>query len=294
MTSFPLRVTRLGFRILGNLAPPVAGRLAFRLFCTTPSRKPATAKAWMVHSEGLTLLQGAERVSLPVEGGAAMAWRIPAKRPGAPRHVIVHGWASGATYMAKLGAGLAKTGAEVILLDFPGHGAAPGRRLDMLLAARAIAAAEKTFGPIDGLIGHSFGGAASIIAANGAMPGVERVNPARLVLIAAPSDMGFVFGDFADTVGLPLRARTAFSRRSRQLTGRDAEDFDAGQLTASLDRPVLVVHAEDDKEVPADHARRYGAAGPHVRLHWANGQGHRRIVSDARTIGGIVAFLTEA
>ena len=293
MTSFPLRVTRLGFRILGNLAPPVAGRLAFRLFCTTPGRTPKSTKAWKVHSEGLTLLARADRRLLPLENGAAMAWRLKGTRPDSKRFVIVHGWASGATYMAKLGAALARTGDEVILIDFPGHGAAPGRRLDMLLATRAIAAAEACFGPIDGLIGHSFGGAAAVLAANGAMPGVPKVSPKRLVLMAAPSDMGFVFGGFAETVGLPARARAAFSRRSRAVTGRDASDFDAGRLLAALDRPILVLHAEDDKEVPAEHARRYGAAGPHVALSWANGQGHRRIVSDAATIARIAAFLAE-
>jgi len=54
---------------------------------------------------------------------------------------------------------------------------------------------------------------------------------------------------------------------------------------------VLVIHAEDDKEVPPTHARRYQAAGKDVRLLWANGFGHRRIVGAAPVLGAIAAFL---
>ena len=66
----------------------------------------------------------------------------------------------------------------------------------------------------------------------------------------------------------------------------------AGAATAGAST-VLVIHAEDDKEVPADHARRYGAVGPNVELHWANGLGHRRIVSAAPVIERITEFLWE-
>ena len=40
-------------------------------------------------------------------------------------------------------------------------------------------------------------------------------------------------------------------------------------------------------------ARRYAAAGPNVTLEWANGFGHRRIVSAEPVIDRIVAFLAE-
>ena len=32
------------------------------------------------------------------------------------------------------------------------------------------------------------------------------------------------------------------------------------------------------------------AAGPHVRLSWAPGQGHRRIIADPQVVGEIVRF----
>ena len=49
----------------------------------------------------------------------------------------------------------------------------------------------------------------------------------------------------------------------------------------------------DDREVSADHARMYAASGDHVRLHWAEGLGHRRILADAGVARLAVSFLAE-
>ena len=38
----------------------------------------------------------------------------------------------------------------------------------------------------------------------------------------------------------------------------------------------------------------YAASGDHVRLHWAEGLGHRRILADAGVAGLAVSFLSDA
>jgi pimeloyl-ACP methyl ester carboxylesterase len=76
-----------------------------------------------------------------------------------------------------------------------------------------------------------------------------------------------------------------------RLFGRRLEEFDAARILGMVTTPVLVIHAEDDKEVSADHARRYAAAGGNIELVWANGLGHRRIVSAAPVIERINAFI---
>ncbi|RUY19895.1 alpha/beta hydrolase, partial [Mesorhizobium sp. M7A.F.Ca.CA.004.12.1.1] len=55
--------------------------------------------------------------------------------------------------------------------------------------------------------------------------------------------------------------------------------------------PTLVIHAQDDREVSADHARRYAGAGGHVRLYWADGLGHRRILADKGVVERAVGFV---
>ncbi|PDS77388.1 alpha/beta fold hydrolase [Rhizobium sp. L43] len=293
MANFALEVTRLGFSTLQAVSPDLAGRVAFRLFCRTPSPRPKGARAKAAHAAGATRLADAERFTLKLAGGAkAHAYRLNGGARGKrKRFLVTHGWGSSAEYMVALISMLSATGAEVVALDFPGHGRAGGRFLHMGLAVGAIAAAEARFGTFDAVVGHSFGGAALMVSAAGLLPGVAPVTCERLVLIGAPSEMHWLFAGFGRMIGLRPAAQAALEDRVHRVTGRRLDEFDAGNTVGAIGRPVLVIHAEDDKEVSPAHARRYGAAGRSVRLFWANGFGHRRIVAAAPVLGAIAAFL---
>ncbi|MBB4440618.1 MULTISPECIES: alpha/beta hydrolase [Rhizobium] len=293
MANFALNVTRLGFSALQAVSPDLAAKAAFQLFCRTPSARPKGTKSKLAHAAGAARLVGAERFALRLAGGRqAHAYRLNGGARGKrKRYLVTHGWGSSAAYMAELVSMLAATGAEVVALDFPGHGRSGGRFLHMGLAVETIAAAEARFGAFDAAIGHSFGGAALMVSAAGLLPGVAPVGGDRLVLIGAPSEMGWLFTDFGRMVGLRPAAQAALENEVHRVTGRRLEDFDAGAAAGEIGRPVLVIHAEDDKEVSSLHAKRYGAAGKSVRLFWANGFGHRRIIGAAPVLAAIAAFL---
>ncbi|MBY4588948.1 alpha/beta hydrolase [Rhizobium redzepovicii] len=293
MANFALEVTRLGFSALQAISPDLAGRAAFRLFCRTPSPRPKGARAKAAHAAGAARLAGAERFTLKIAAGAkAHAYRLNGGALGKRQRLLVtHGWGSSAEYMAEVVSMLVATGAEVVALDFPGHGRAGGRFLHIGLAVGAIAAAEQRFGAFDAVIGHSFGGAALMVSAAGLLPGVAPVACERLVLIGAPSEMAWLFVDFGRMIGLHPAAQAVLEDEVHRVTGRRLEEFEARDTLGAIGRPVLVIHAEDDKEVPPTHARRYQAAGKDVRLLWANGFGHRRIVGAAPVLGAIAAFL---
>ncbi|MBX4954572.1 alpha/beta fold hydrolase [Rhizobium lentis] len=293
MANFALKVIRLGFSALQAVSPRLAGRAAFLLFCRTPSPRPKGKKAKAAHAAGEARLAGAERFVLRLAGGAkAHAYRLNGGAIGQrKRYLVTHGWGSSAVYMADLISMLAATGAEVVALDFPGHGRAGGRFLHMGLAVEAIAAAGERFGTLDAVIGHSFGGAALMVSAAGLIPDATPASCERLVLIGAPSEMAWLFTDFGWMIGLRPAAQAALENEVHRVSGRRLEDFDVGDTAGMIGSPLLVIHAEDDKEVSPAHARRYGAAGKSVRLVWANGFGHRRIVSAAPVLGAIAAFL---
>ncbi len=294
MAKFALEVTRLGFSLMQAVSPRLAGEAAFRLFCRTPSAKPKGEKARAAYAAGVARLAGAEQFTLPVEGRRAHAYRLNGGALGRrKRYLVTHGWGSGMAYMADLVTMLAGTGAEVIALDFPGHGRAGGRFLHMGLAVKAIAAAEARFGRFDAVIGHSFGGAALMVSASAILPDIKPVSCERMVLIGSPSEMQWLFTDFGRILRLKSAAQAALEDAVQRITGRRLEDFDAGKTAAGIGKPVLVIHAEDDKEVSAAHARRYAASGNHVRLSWANGFGHRRIMSAGPVLREVVAFLAD-
>lgn len=295
MPNFALKVTRLGFSLLQSVSPRIAGKAAFRLFCVTPSTKPKGEKAKAAHAAGAEKLAGAERFTLRLTGGGrAHAYRLNGGALGRrPRYLVTHGWGSSGAYMGDLAENLAATGAEVIAVDFPGHGRAAGRVLHMGMAVKAIAAAERRFGAFDAAIGHSFGGAALMVAAAGMLPGVTAVLPEKLALIGSPSEMHWLFKDFGKMIGLGRSAQQVLETEVFRVTGRRLEEFDASRAADAIRRPVLIVHAEDDKEVNANHARRYAAASDAVRLYWANGFGHRRIVGARPVLDAIIGFLAE-
>lgn len=296
MPSFPLKVTRLAFAQLEKASPALAGRIAFELFCRTPSRRPKGAKAKQVFMVGRNRLRQARTVRLALSRGMAAAHLLSAETVGKNGHriLVVHGWGSRAEYLSDLALGLRQTGAEVVVLDLPGHGASSGRRLDLKIAAEAIVAAERHFGRFDGVVGHSFGGAAVMMAAGSVFPELKPLQAARIALIGSPSSMGEVFNGFASMVGLGRGSVGAMRNRAMELVGAQVEDLDGVSVARRIDRPLLVVHAEDDKEVNVGHAQRYIGVSPHVRHLWANGHGHRRIVSAPEVIAAVASFLAGA
>ena len=283
MPSFALKVTRSGLSGLGRLSPQLAGKAAFRLFCLTPPRRPRGSKAKVAHMEGRQRLLTAEQFMLPFPGGRAMAYRFNGGAKGPrKRYLVVHGWGSSSEYMSELTAFL-----------LPGHGRSAGRSLNVRLAISAISAATARFGALDAAIGHSFGGASLALASAGFLPGIDPIETKKLVLIGAPSGMGWLFKEFGRFMGLRSQAQTALEAEVGRVTGKALTTYDEPHGLLDPSRPVLVIHAEDDKEVSAKHARVYAAQGEHVRLFWANGFGHRRIVSAAPVFEAIDAFLSE-
>lgn len=293
MASFVIAVTRLAVKCVSAFSPEAAGRMAFRLFSVTPSRKPSSGKEKAALAAAKPVMAKAGAVTLSFAGGWIVARHFEADsdRNTPKRILLVHGWGSRSDYLAAMIEGLTADGAEVVALDWPGHGASPGRTLTMPAAVRAIDAAWRHFGGFDVAVGHSFGGASLACAAGGLVCDVPSHVAKRMVLIGAPSEMTWLFKGFGKLLHLSSKAQVALEGMVVRLSGRRIEEFDAARILGMLPVPVLVIHAEDDKEVSADHARRYAAAGPHVELHWANGLGHRRIVSAAPVIARINAFI---
>lgn len=294
MASFGLKVTQFGFSTLGLVLPKAAGALAFSLFCRTPTRRPKAPKAQATFKAGADLLAGAERVNLQTSSGTIAAYRLVSLKERAPRVLVVHGWGSRAEFLAGLAAGIHESGAEVVLIDLPGHGRSSGRLLNMRVAAEAIAAAQNHFGSFGGVVGHSFGGASVMTAAGGIFADVATLDPGKLVLIGAPSEIQGIFNSFAGYLKLTAPVRRALVVHAEKVLGCAVDAFDTVPIAQRLARPVLVIHAEDDKEVSVDHARRFLERDGPAQVRWANGYGHRRIVSAPEVIFMVARFLMES
>ncbi|RWQ68663.1 alpha/beta fold hydrolase [Mesorhizobium sp.] len=295
MASFGLKVIRGVFAAAEHVAPRLTGRAAFELFCRTPNAKILSDGERRAVDRAAGFMAEARHHRLKTKNGCVMAheFRPEPGRRAVGTVLVIHGWRSRTEYMRTLIEGYRDAGYKVVSLDLPGHGQSQGRRLTLVSAVEAARLTGEWFGPFVAVVGHSFGGA---VAANAVVGSVKNITPLaaeRLVLIAAPSSLPAIFNDFSRMLSVGPRSQAAMADRVERIAGRPLHEFVGDRQLARTPVPTLVIHAPDDREVSADHARLYAGAGDHVRLYWADGLGHRRILADKGVVERAIGFVAE-
>ncbi|TIS58804.1 alpha/beta hydrolase [Mesorhizobium sp.] len=293
MASFGLKVIRGVFAAAEHVAPRLSGRAAFELFCRTPNVKALSEGERRAVERAADFMVEARHHRLKTKTGCVMVheFRPEPGRRAAGTVLVIHGWRSRTEYMRALIEGYRDVGYRVVSLDLPGHGQSQGRRLTMVNAVDAARIAGEWFGPFVAVVGHSFGGAVAANAIAGSIGNIPPLAAGRLVLIAAPSSLPAIFADFSRMLNVGPRSQVAMADRVERIAGRPLREFTGDRQLAHTPVPTLVIHAPDDREVSADHARLYAGAGDHVRLYWAEGLGHRRILADKGVIECAVGFV---
>jgi alpha-beta hydrolase superfamily lysophospholipase len=164
--------------------------------------------------------------------------------------------------MSRLARGLAGAGFAVPRFDFTGLGESGGDFSATTLStnlgdlARAVACLQERGPEPIGLIGHSLGDAACLLAAS------ELASIRSLAVIAAPSTAGHIDGLFKGVEAEINRAGSAWIRiggRSFPISAQflaDLERHEVERRTSELGRPLLVLHPVDDKVVAVTEGER--------------------------------------
>lgn len=260
-------IVRSIFRVLDTAAPPLATRLAERLWCTIPrgSAAPAARPGTLITIED----------------------RIVAEKWGSgPVVYLVHGWGGRRGQLDPFVAPLVQSGHTVVAFDAPSHGdsapSAYGRGRGLLPeVSDALATVVRHHGPAHGVIAHSLGGAATAIAI---LDGLRVGSAVFIAPMADPIPYTFEFGQM---LGFGERTRAGFLRRLEHRVRRPMSDFDIpARLGETEDElpPVLVVHDTEDKEVHHRDGALLAAAWPHAEFMSTTGLGHRRILRDEAVI----------
>ncbi|AMS42060.1 alpha/beta fold hydrolase [Aminobacter sp. NyZ550] len=294
MASIGLKVIRRLFGAAELVSPRLAGRAAFELFRRTPSQRSLTSGERRAIGNASGFMAEARHHRIKTQKSCVAMHEFRPEGASRGTVLVIHGWRSRTEYMQALIEGYRDAGMRVISLDLPGHGGSLGRALDMAKAVEAATLAGQWFGPFEAIVGHSFGGAVAVNAAAGTVKGFEPLGAKRLVLVAAPDSMPRLFDDFGRYLNLGPRTQRAISGQVQRVTGTPIGQFVGSRLLMRLATPTLVIHAPDDREVSANEARAMAGAGGHVRLFWADGLGHRRILSSAKVVAEAVGFLQAA
>lgn len=260
--------------LMGTIFPGKAAESAKSLFLT-PRKYPL--KDWEQTAE-----QAGERITL-TNNLSALRWGKSARKI-----LLVHGWESRATQMAGFVDPLVQEGFEVIALDGPAHGRSPGKHANPYMFAQAVQQAHAELGPFEAIIGHSMGGSAVAIAI------AEGVETKKAVLIASPSSIESVLNRFARFIGLPDKSRQTFIRLVEQKVGRSAASLEIAKLIQSSSTRGLVIHDEQDREVPFGEAKAIVQSWKGASLLSTQGFGHRSILRQESVWQSIMGFVLEA
>ena len=219
-------------------------------------------------------LRDADDREVATPSGPVMAWRLN----GGPAVLLVHGWEDDNALWGPLIDRLIGAGRAVVAMDLPGHGFSAAEAHGMAASAAAVRAVADALGPVDAVVGHSFGCAVSVMAMQ------EGLAAERAVLIAAnlPRRQGWL--SRMRERGVP----DAVIERAKALSG---SIYDIEAALPSMTAQALYCHSLDDEGCPVEDVEAMAALWPGARLALTDGLGHRLIAQDAAMCERIAAFV---
>jgi pimeloyl-ACP methyl ester carboxylesterase len=205
-----------------------------------------------------------------------------------PTVLLVHGWEGSRADMVPLAKALAATGHRAVVFDMPAHGQAGGDTASIPVFADALRAAARALGPIEAVVAHSVGAAATILALS-----QERFTD-RVVLIGTPARYRDFARAFARGAGLgEMGTASMLAALGRQ--GLDLSAIDGPVLARRLGGvDALFLHAPDDRVVSINDARQTAAAWPGARFSEVGNLGHVRLLSDSCLAAQVTDFVADS
>jgi pimeloyl-ACP methyl ester carboxylesterase len=203
----------------------------------------------------------------------------------AKKILLVHGWSGRGTQLFKIADELLKSGYSTISFDAPAHGKSPGKNTLMPEFIETILELEQHLGPFEVAIGHSLGGMSLL---NSLKKGLK-IN--SLILIGSGDIVKDIIDDFVKKLNLKSNISDLLQYHFEKKSGLNMNDFSAHKAAKDITIPVLVIHDENDTEVPVKCAI-------HIHKHLMNSEllltqnlGHRKILGDKKVIEKIIHFI---
>ena len=151
--------------------------------------------------------------------------------------------------------------------------------------ARRVAEVGRELGPLAGIVGHSFGAGALVIALH------RGLDAERAVFISGPSSVVTVIERWGRQDGLAESEIPAFVRTVEREVGEGVELMDVTQIVPLLTTRALVVHDRNDKEIPLEEGVAVASAWPGAAMLVTERFGHRRIMLATEVVQAVVDFL---
>jgi pimeloyl-ACP methyl ester carboxylesterase len=199
--------------------------------------------------------------------------------------LLVHGWSGRGTQLVKFADALVNEGFSTISFDAPAHGKSSGNTTIMTEFIASIIEIDKEFGPFEAAVGHSLGGMALLNAIKKGL----KIN--RLTIIGSGDKVKDILDDFVYKLELKPEFSSHLQKHFEKKYNEPMENYSAHSAAKTVDIPVLVIHDENDYEVPV-------TTSINIHEHLKNGEllitqhlGHRKILGNPFVIEKTIEFI---
>ncbi len=273
---FILKVLPFLFPKIERISPWLANKLTILLFFK-PLRYTPTAEEYKAAN-------GAVKETLKVSSGKLRVYSWGSGKPV----LFTHGWAGRGTQFRKFVEPFNKKGFKVIAFDGPSHGKSEGSTTNIHEFYEAIKAIQSKYGDFEAMVGHSFGGVASMYSL------LQGVSSKKLILIASPSIGEDIIDNFLKVVnGSPKRGEY-FKQYYKSKFGINFNEITMYVMSEKIKPiPILLAHDEDDLDVPIHHAEALQTKLEYPEMLRTTGLGHMRILKDLDVIKRCLSFVSD-
>lgn len=198
--------------------------------------------------------------------------------------LLVHGWSGRGTQMSVIAEALLEKGFSTVSFDAPAHGKSPGSTTIMTEFISSIHELNRLYGPFEFAVGHSLGAMSIANAIKEGFP-VKKV-----ALIGSGDIVTDIIDEFIAKLKLKPQIGRKLQERFEKKFGLPMNSYSASEAAKKVDIPVLVIHDEEDDDVPVK-------AGINLHEHLKNselvitkGLGHRKILGDEKVVQKCLEF----
>lgn len=265
---------RAGLWSLSHAAPDLMARWYADRF-TTPRLFPVARreKDWM---------RQVRPSRLPFDGADSLALYDWGEGPVV---LLVHGFEGRAGQLGGFVAPFVTAGYRVVAFDAPAHGASDGKRTAIQEMVRALSKVAGHVGPVEAVVAHSLGSTALVECL------YQGMEADRAVLIAPPVHPETYLPRIARHFGISQKVAGRAQALLEARHGAPFEDYRPLSAARHLSQPALILHDEDDRQVPLDEGEKLARFWPGATLEMTQSLGHNRILRDPGVIARALTFV---
>jgi len=237
-------------------------------------------------------IPGIEKFEIPFESSMLKCYGI-----GTGKTVIIaHGWGSRAGHFFLMAKYISNAGFRCICFDAPAHfsygSSSDKNKSNMFEFGKAVSTLAKNFKDVHAIIGHSLGAIASAFSVSGFLRFKEyKIKTDKLILISCPLRLERIIHSFCYRLNLDSNDYKTLWNGLEEEFDFKIDDYQLNKAVTNIESEVMLVHDEDDKDLPMNEFRDLELAIKPKKVFISKGFGHDRIIANRQMMLEIIDFL---